>query len=160
MARLTRRFTSTAATVVAVALLAGCGDSGTSTKDRNAYAQKVNEAQTKFASTVTTVSQAGGSSNSISQQRKTLARFQTAIEGVVRDLRAIKAPGEVTKEHAQLTSVMTGFGNAIGDANAAMRNPTPRGIEQAQQRVSAATQSVNARVNAAIAAINVKLKRK
>jgi hypothetical protein len=160
MARLTRRLASIAAAVVAVAARAACGGGGTSTKDKNAYAEKVNAAQTKFASTVTTVSQDGGSRNSISQQRKTLRRFQAAIESVVRDLRAIDAPSEVTKEHQQLTNVMTGFGKAIGEANAAMRNPTPRGIEQAQQRVSAATQSVNARVNAAIAAINVKLKGK
>ena len=160
MARLTRRCASIAAARVAAGVLGACGSSGTSTKDRNAYAEKVNAAQTKFASTVTTVSQAGGSSSSISQQRKTLERFQAAIESVVRDLRAIDAPSEVTKEHKQLTSVMTGFGKAIGEANAAMRNPTPRRIEQAQQRVQAATQSVNARVNAAIAAINVKLKKK
>jgi hypothetical protein len=159
MARLTRRLASIAAAVVAAASLSACGDGGTSTKDRNAYAQKVNEAQTKFASTVTTVSQTGGQ-NSIRQQQKTLKSFQSAIESVVRDLRAIDAPSEVTKEHEQLTSVMTGFGKAIGDANAAMRNPTPRGIERAQEQVATATQSVNARVNAAIAAINVKLKGK
>jgi hypothetical protein len=155
-----RRFVLTAAALVAAVALVACGDSGTSTKEKNAYAEKVNAAQTKFATTVTSVSQSGGASNSISRQRETLRRFEAAIESVVRDLNAIDPPSEVTKEHAQLTRVMSGFGKAIGDANAAMRNPTPRGIEQAQQSVATATQSVNARVNAAIAAINVKLKGK
>ena len=159
MARVTRRVASIAAALVAVLALVACGG-GTSTKDKNAYAEKVNAAQTKFAETVTTVSQQGGSKNSISQQQKTLRRFETAIEGVVKDLRAIDPPSEVSKEHEQLTSVMSGFGKAISDANAAMRNPTPSAIDQAQARISAATQSVNARVNAAIAAINTKLKGK
>lgn len=160
MARLTRRFAPAAAAIVVAAALVACGDGGTSTKEKNAYAEKVNAAQTKFASTVTTVSQSEGSKNSISRQRETLRRFEAAINGVVRDLRAIDPPSEVTKEHARLTAVMSGFGKAIGDANDAMSNPTPRGIEQAQQRIATATQSVNARVNAAIAAINVKLKGK
>jgi hypothetical protein len=160
MARLTRRFALIAAALVACVTLVACGDGGTSTKEKNAYAEKVNAAQTKFASTVTTVSQSEGSNNSISHQRETLRQFEAAIDSVVRDLRAIDPPSEVTKEHARLTAVMSGFGKAIGDANAAMKNPTPHGIEQAQQQIATATQSVNARVNAAIAAINVKLKDK
>jgi|GEM_PF-2181116 len=160
MARVTRRVASVVMVLVAVTTLAACGGGGTSTKDKNAYAQKVNDAQTTFASTVTTVAQAGDGSNSVKKQQQTLKRFQTAIEGVVGELKAIKTPPEVTKEHAQLTAVMTNFGKAIGGANAAMRNPTPNGIESAKQRVATATQSVNARVNAAIAAINAKLKGK
>jgi ABC-type glycerol-3-phosphate transport system substrate-binding protein len=159
MARVTRRVAVILTAILAVTALAACGG-GTSSKDKNAYAKKVNAAQTKFAQTVTTVSQAGGSKNSVSQQRKTLQRFAKAIDGVVTDLRGIDAPTEVTKEHARLTAVMTGFGKAIAEANAAMRNPTPSGIELAKKRVGTATQSVNARVNAAIAAINAKLRGK
>jgi hypothetical protein len=109
---------------------------------------------------VTTVAQETGAKNSVSQQQKTLQRFSKAIDGVVADLRGIDAPSEVTKEHERLTAVMAGFGNAISEANAAMRNPTPRAIELAKRRVATATESVNARVNAAIAAINVKLRGK
>ncbi len=160
MAPVTRRVASVLTAILAVVALAACGSSGTSTKEKNAYAKKVNDAQTKFASTVTTVSQEGGTRNSVRQQQRTLKSFETAIDGVVKDLNSIDAPSEVTKEHDRLTQVMTGFGKAIGDANDAMRNPTTRGIERAQQQVATATSSVNARVNAAIAAINVKLKAK
>ncbi len=158
MARVTRRAASIAAALAAVLALNACGGDASSTKDKNSYAQKVNTAQTTFAETVTTVSQESGSKSSISRQQKTLRRFETAIESVVKDLRAIDPPSEVTKEHEQLTAVMSGFGKAISDANDAMRNPTPRAIDQAQERIAAATQSVNSRVNAAIAAINSKLK--
>jgi hypothetical protein len=158
MARLTRRFALIAAAIVASAALVACGDGGTSTKDKNAYAEKVNAAQTKFAATVSNVNQESGSQQSISHQRETLGRFQRAIDAVVADLRRIDAPPEVVKEHARLVGVMTDFGRNITQANDALRNPTTTGITQAKQKLASITGSVNARVAAAIAAINVKLK--
>ena len=158
MTRVPRRMVAAVTPILAAFLLAACGDEGTATKDRNAYALKVNEAQTTFARTVTNVAQGAGAKSSISQQQRTLKRFESAIEGVVSDLRGIDAPAEVTKEHAQLIKVLSSFGGDISQANDAMSNPTPRTIESAQRRVQAATESVNTRVNAAIAAINAKLK--
>lgn len=160
MARLTRRFALIAATIAASVVLVACGDGGTSTKDKNAYAEKVNAAQNKFAASVSNVNQQSGSQQSISHQRETLTRFQHAIDAVVADLRRIDAPPEVAKEHARLVAVMTDFGANITQANAALRNPTTTGIAQAKQRLGSITGSVNARVAAAIAAINVKLKSK
>jgi hypothetical protein len=156
MGCVTPRVAAVVAPLLAALALAACGG-GTATKERNAYARKVNAAQTRFASTVTTVSQDIAPKNSVSQQQRTLRRFEAAIRSVVGDLRRIDPPSEVRKEHAQLISVMSSFGADIEQANEAMRDPTPQGIATAQRRVSAATQSVNARVNAAIAAINVKL---
>ncbi|MEA2149648.1 MAG: hypothetical protein QOD69_1478 [Solirubrobacteraceae bacterium] len=159
MARLTRRVAATSTAIVAVLALAACGG-GTSTKDKNAYARKVNAAQQRFASTVSTVDQASGSKSSIAVQQRTLQRFKRAIDGVVGDLRRIDAPGEVAKEHDRLVAVMQGFDNDIGQASDALRNPTTTAIAQAKQRVGLATRSVNGKVNAAISAINVKLKGK
>jgi hypothetical protein len=159
MARLNRRVAATATAVVAVLALAACGG-GTSAKEKNAYAQEVNAAQQRFASTVSSVSEGTGAGNSIRQQQRTLQRFETAIAGVVKELNAIDAPSEVTKEHERLTTVMTGFGKAIGQANDAMKNPTATRIDTAQRDVTTATSSVNARVSAAIAAINAKLRGK
>lgn len=162
MGRVTRRIASAAMLIVAVLALVACGDGDTETSksDRSAYAQQVNEAQTTFAATVSSVAEGTTSTTSISEQRRTLRRFESAIDGVVRDLRDIDPPSEVTAEHAQLVGVLSSFGRDIGGANEAMRNPTPRSLESAKQRVAAATQSVNTRVNAAIAAINAKLSRK
>jgi hypothetical protein len=157
MTRVARRVASTVTLILAVVALGACGD-GTSTNEKNAYAREVNAAQTKFASTVSTASQNSAGERSLNSQQRTLRRFHTAIEGVVADLRNIDAPSEVSKEHDQLVSVMRSFGDEIGRASDAMRNPTPRGVQVAKQRLDVARQSVNARVNAAIAAINVKLR--
>jgi hypothetical protein len=160
MARVTLRVASIATAIVAVVALAACGGGGTSTKDKNAYAEKVNLAQNKFATSVSTVDQQAGSKSSITLQQRTLRRFKGAIDGVVGDLRRIHAPSEVAKEHDRLIAVMTSFGRDIGQANDALRNPTSGGIELAKRRLRTVTQSVNTRVAAAITAINVKLRGK
>ncbi len=156
MTRVTRRMAPTVAPILAALALAACG--GSDKEEKNAYAREVNAAQQKFASTVTTVSQEVRPGSSVSRQQRTLRRFEAAIDGVVDDLRDIDPPSEVEKEHERLVGVLSGFGADIEKANEAMRNPTPRSIELAKRRVSSATQSVNARVNAAIAAINGKLR--
>jgi ElaB/YqjD/DUF883 family membrane-anchored ribosome-binding protein len=158
MARVTRRVASTATLILAVVALGACGG-GTSTKDKNAYAQQVNAAQTKFASTVSTAaSEESKGERSLSRLQLTLRRFHTAVDGVVRDLRNIDAPSEVSTEHERLVSVMSGYGDQIGRTIDEMRNPTPRVAERAKQRLDDAQRSVTAQVNAAIAAINVKLR--
>ncbi len=159
MPRATRR-ALTVALFLAAAALSACGGGGESdTKDKNAYARAVNDAQAEFASTVTTVSQEVGPNSSIRRQQRTLRRFEAAIEGVVEDLRGIDPPSAVEREHDGLVAVMSGFGDDIEQANEAMRNPTPRSLDFAKRRIATATQTVNARVNAAIAAINVKLRK-
>jgi hypothetical protein len=157
MTRFTRRAAAIVTLILAVAALGACGG-GTGTEERNAYAKQVNAAQTKFAVTVSTTADESGGARSLRRQQRTLERFHSAIEDVVRDLRNIDPPSEVSKEHAELISVMRSYGDEIGRTSEAMRDPTPRGLQLAQQRLNAARQSVNARVNAAITAINVKLR--
>jgi hypothetical protein len=157
MTRVTRRVASTVMPILAVVALGACGG-GTGTQEKNAYAREVNAAQTKFALTVSNASQDSGGEPSLRRQQRVLRRFHTAIEDVVRDLRNIDAPSEVSKEHSQLVSVMSGYGDEIGRADEAMRNPTPLGTQQAKDRLDSASRSVSAQVNAAIAAINVKLR--
>jgi hypothetical protein len=158
MARVTRRVASTVTLILAVVALGACGG-GTSTNEKNAYAREVNAAQTKFATTVSTAaSEESKGERSLSRLQVTLRRFHTAVDGVVRDLRHIDAPSEVSTEHEQLVSVMSGYGDQIGQTIEEMRNPTPRVAERAKQRLDSAQRSVTAQVNAAIAAINAKLR--
>ena len=156
MARVTRRIAALAAALLAATLLVACG--GSSTNDKNAYARKVNAAQTKFADTVATVDDQSRSAQSIALQRRTLRRFKGAIDRVVADLRAIDPPSDVTTQHGRLVAVMAGFDRSVGQAVAALGDPTPEGIDLAKRRLQAVIQTVNARVAAALAAINVKLK--
>jgi CHASE3 domain sensor protein len=157
MKRFTRRVASIVMPILAVVALGACGG-GTGTQEKNAYAREVNAAQTKFALTVSNASQDSRGDRSLTQQQQLLRRFHTAIESVVRDLRNIDAPSEVSQEHNQLVSVMSSYGDEIGRADETMRNPTPLGAEQAKQRLASASRSVSTQVNAAIAAINVKLR--
>lgn len=139
----------------ALALAACGGDDDREAK--NAYVREVNAAQAEFAQTVTTVSERITEKSSSSQDRKTLEQFEAAIDDVVTDLRDIKVPEAVDTEHAQLVKAMSGFGNDIRGAVSALRNPTEQNIEQARKTITMATQTVNVRIDAAIAAINSKL---
>lgn len=158
MRSFTRRVASIVTPILAAVALGACGG-GTGAPAKAAYAREVNAAQSKFALTVSDASQASEQGDrSLKRQQRLLQRFHAAIEDVVRDLRNIDAPSEVSKEHGKLVSVMSSYGEEIGRADEAMRNPTPLGFQQAKQRVGIASRSVSAQVNAAIAAINVKLR--
>ncbi len=152
------------AALVALAFAAlawgACGGGDDDRKAKNEYVREVNAAQSAFALTVDTVAQRITRKSSSRQDRKTLEQFQSAIEDVVKDLRAIEVPGSVQSEHDQLVTAMSGFGNQIKKANAALRNPTSRNIGDARNTIATATQTVNVRIDAAIAAINSELGQK
>lgn len=149
---------SLVALVLGAIALSACGDDGSSDEAKNAYVNEVNAAQTGFASTVTSVSQQITSKSSPAQDRRTLERFEAAIADVVEQLRAIDVPKDVEAEHEQLVSAMTDFGSEIRKATAALRNPDTRSIAEAQRAITTATQTVNGQIDAAIAAINSKLR--
>jgi hypothetical protein len=129
-------------------------------KAKSDYVKQVNIAQSEFAANVETVAERITNKSSSSQDRKTLEQFQAAIDDVVTDLRAIKVPGDVESEHKQLVGAMSGFGAQIEEATLALRNPDSRTIAEAQRTIQTATQTVNVRIDAAIAAINSKLGQK
>ena len=139
----------------ALALVA-CGGSE-EREEKNAYVRQVNAAQAEFAQTVTTVSERITDKSSSSQDRKTLEQFQTAIDDVVTDLRDIDVPGAVDAEHAQLVKAMSGFGSDIRRRSARCATRPGPMIEEARKTIATATQTVNVRIDAAIAAINSKL---
>jgi gas vesicle protein len=147
------------ALAVAAVALGACGG-GDEREAKNDYVKQVNTAQNEFAANVSTVSQRITKTSSSKEDRKTLAQFQAAIDDVVTELKAIKVPGDVKSEHAQLVGAMSGFGAQIKSAVSALRNPTQQNIDDARREISTATQTVNVRIDAAIAAINSKLGQK
>ncbi len=136
--------------------LAACGGSDDQ-EAKNAYVSEVNAAQNEFATTVSTVSERITPKSSSRQDRKTLQQFEAAITKVVKNLGAISVPDGVQAEHDQLVGAMSGFGDEIAKATSALRNPDTRTIADAQKTIQTATQTVNLRIDAAIAAINSKL---
>ncbi|MDQ3723910.1 MAG: hypothetical protein M3376_12810 [Actinomycetota bacterium] len=145
---------------LAALALGACGGGDDERKAKNDYVRQVNNAQNEFAQTVTTVSERITNKSTSSQDRKTLQQFQAAIDDVVTNLRAIDVPGAVKSEHEQLVKAMGGFGAQIGKATLALRNPDTATIAEAQRTIQSATQTVNLRIDAAIAAINSKLGQK
>ena len=140
------------------AVLSACGDDSNSREAKNAYVGDVNAAQVDFASTVRTVSREITPKSSATQDRRTLRRFEAAIADVVKKLEAIEVPDAVVEEHKQLVMAMSGFGDEIKKATDALRRPDTRSIAEAQRAIAAATQTVNGQIDAAIAAINSKLR--
>jgi len=136
--------------------LGACG--GNDDRDaRNAYVGKVNAVQNEFADTVRTVSEQITPKSSSKQDRKTLDQFQKAIADAVKNLKGIDVPDNVQSEHDQLVAAMSNFGRQIQEATAALQNPDSAKIAEAQRTIQTATQTVNLRIDAAIAAINSKL---
>ena len=158
MSRVLRALALLALAFTALGLGACGGDDDR--KAKNDYVKQVNIAQSEFAANVETVAERITNKSSSSQDRKTLEQFQAAIDDVVTDLHAIKVPGDVGSEHKQLVGAMSGFGAQIEEATLALRNPDSRTIAEAQRTIQTATQTVNVRIDAAIAAINSKLGQK
>jgi hypothetical protein len=144
--------------LVAILSLVACGDNARVV--RNAYVQQVNSAQTEFGNTVATVSKRITAKSSSSEDRKTLQSFERAIQVVVKKLKAITPPSNVKTEHQALIGAMSTFGVQIEKASVALKNPDTTAIAGAQRTIQTATETVNASINNAIAAINSKLSQK
>jgi hypothetical protein len=156
-----RRIAPLLAGLLAIAAVAGCGASqGNTTKDKNAYVKQVSAAVTKFASTVTNVSESITPASPTGEDRRTIRGFEAAIKDVIGTLQTIKVPSDVSKEHGLLVAAMTGFGKDIAAAGRAMRTQTVSAIAEGQRELRAATITVNAKIRTATDAINTRLKAK
>ena len=97
--------------VVALALVgSGCG---ADTKAANDYVDAVNKAQTGFAARFDTLSSKITSTSTAEQDRATLDGFKGAIDKVVNDFKAVKAPDKVKALHGQLISEISAYGKEI-----------------------------------------------
>jgi sigma54-dependent transcription regulator len=142
--------------VVALALVApGCG---TDTKAANTYVDAVNKAQSGFAARFDRLSSQITSTSTAAQDRQTLDGFKQAIDKVVNDFRAVKAPDRVKALHGQLISEISAYGREIDKAKAAFSNNDPQAIVKAQADLVSAVTRVQAQINATIADINKKLR--
>jgi hypothetical protein len=142
--------------VAVLALLAsGCGSD---TKAANDYVAAVNRAQTGFAAKFDRLSDQITSTSTAAQDRKTLDGFRQAIDKVVTDFRAVKAPDNVKALHGRLISEISAYGKEIDKAKAAFADNDPQAIVKAQADLVSAVTKVQAQINATIADINKKLR--
>jgi len=143
--------------VVAAAIgVAACGEDEAA-KQRNTYADEVNQAQNSFAQSFRGLSRRITSTTTPGQGRRTLQGFENAVDTVVTDLRRIDAPSDVQPLHQRLIREISGYGRAIHRAKVAFATGAPQRILRAQSALVTATTQISARINRTIAAINRQL---
>ena len=144
---------------VATALgAAGCGGEDPA-KERNAYADAVNRAQSDFAQSFKSLSRRITSTTTPGQGRRTLQGFEDAVDQVVTDLRHINAPTDVQPLHRRLITEISDYGREIRRAKRAFATGAPQRILDAQSKLVAATTRISSRINRTIAAINRQLQK-
>jgi hypothetical protein len=142
--------------VLALALVApGCG---ADTKAANDYVDSVNKAQNDFATSFDQLSAQITSTSTAAQDRQTLDGFKKAIDKVVNDFRAVKAPDKVKQLHGQLIAEISAYGREIDKAKQAFSDDDPKAIVKAQADLVSAVTRVQAQINTTIAEINRKLR--
>jgi hypothetical protein len=152
-----RRLLPVLVAVAAALGAAGCGDD--SAKQRNAYADAVNRAQSDFAQSFKSLSRRITSTTTPGRGRKTLQGFEDAVDDVVVDLRRIDAPGDLQPLHRRLITEVADYGREIRRAKRAFATGAPQRILDAQSKLVDETTQISSRINRTIAAINRQLQK-
>lgn len=142
------------ALMLAVALPA-CGDD---VEKSNAYVDAVNKAQNDFAVTFDRLNKSITSTSTPAQDRDTLGRFQSAVEDVTRELRAVNPPEAVAGLHRKLIEEIGGYGEEVAKARKAFASTDPQKVIAAQTALVTAVTSIASRINTTIDQINRKLR--
>jgi hypothetical protein len=147
--------------VCALSLLgaSACGGEDVA-KERNTYADQVNQAQNEFARSFSNLSRRISSTTTPARGRKTLQGFEDAVDTVVLHLRRIDAPSDLAPLHRRLIGEIAGYGKAIHKAKLEFATGSPQRSEAAQGELVDATTSISKRINRTIADINRELQAK
>jgi hypothetical protein len=124
---------------------------------RNAYVRQLNAAQERLARTATEVKGAITDASSVRQDRRTLVRYGAAVGGLVKTLRKVEVPENARSEHAALVAALAKFRTEITAIVIELRSPTTRAIDDAAHRLTDATKTFDAKLDASLRAINRKL---
>jgi hypothetical protein len=109
---LPRRSAGIVVVLVAVAL-SGCGGDD-DRKAQNAYVSEVNSVQSKFSTAYSRVASQITSTTSAREDRATVTELERTLDETVAELRAVKAPSEVTELHGELVGVLQSYSIALG----------------------------------------------
>jgi hypothetical protein len=137
-----------------VPALASCGGGGSSDDGGSAYVKRVNKAQQDFATRVDELSKGISSTSSAARDRQTLRSFETAVDGVGADLRAIEPPPKVRGLHDQLIKAVDGYGDEVTTAAQALNSGSPAKLRAAQRKLQQATSAFGTTLNETIDRIN------
>jgi hypothetical protein len=155
--RLRRPAAVIAALLLLVVVVAGCGgDDGA--KEANDYVAQVNKAQNAFAQTIQRINRQVTAQSTAAEDRDTLGEYVTAVDRVVKRLRAIKPPESVAPLHDKLVKAIDDYGRMVESAAKSLEHPTATRLLDAQQTLLDATQTVTRQINSTIKQINTKLR--
>jgi hypothetical protein len=132
--------------------LSGCG--GDDRKEDNAYVDKVNRIQTKFASAYKRVASEITSTTSPKQDQKTIGQLQTTIDETVADLRSVKPPAKVEKLHNDLVIVLDDYGTKLGGVSDDLLSRNQERSTRAVNQLASDTSDASADFTRAIDDIN------
>jgi len=133
-------------------LATGCGGA-----DPAQYVKEVNKAQLSFAKTFKGLQADITPESSAEADRATLGRFQAATNKVVRQLRAIEAPDDVSGLHEDLIKEISQYGAAIDRAKQRYASNSPKEVLAARDELTASVGKTATEINTTIEDINKKL---
>ena len=139
----------------AVLALGGCGSQ--KTERANDYVNAVNRAQNDFAATFSKLETQITPKSSSRQDRATLKKFEQAIDRVVAQLRAVRAPENVRTLHAQLIAAIASYRDAVEKARRAFATTNRDKLVRAQQSLVRAVTRISERITRTINQINNRL---
>ena len=139
----------------AVLALAGCGSQ--KSERANEYVNAVNRAQNDFAATFSKLETQITPKSSSRQDRATLKKFEQAIDRVVAQLRAVRAPENVRTLHAQLIAAIASYRDAVEKARRAFATTNRDKLVRAQQSLVRAVTRISERITRTINQINTRL---
>jgi hypothetical protein len=136
--------------LVLVAVLAGCGEDDASV----VYLERVDAAQRTFADRVQRIGAGVTATSSPQQDRRTLERFERALDDVVAELGAIAPPGEVRGLHGRLVGALAAYERDVASVVRAIDGDSPSRLRAAQRELQRATADVDGEIDRTTAAIN------
>ncbi len=135
---------------VAAVAAAGCGEDDASI----VYLERVDAAQRTFAERVGRIGAGVTATSSPQQDRRTLRRFEGALDDVVAELRAIAPPGEVRALHGRLIGALADYERDVASVVRAIDGDSPARLRAAQRELQRATTDVDDRIDRTTAEIN------
>jgi len=141
-----------AAVAALAAGLAACG--GDEGARAEAYVERVDRAQETFARRIDALATQVTPTSSAQADRRTLRRFEAALDEVVGELRAISPPGEVRGLHARLVGALAEYERQVAEVRRALDGDSPARLRAAQRELARATTDVDGEISRTTAAIN------
>lgn len=132
----------------------GCGEQAREVREANAYVERVNGVQQRFARDLQQLSGPIAEATTVPQVQRETRRFQRAIEGTQGSLQAIRPPTPLRASHRRLVNAYGTWSTPLRTFRTALRERDRAAILEAKSRFSTATTQATVELRAASTQIN------